>query len=145
MSSIIKIEGYNLKVEDGDNIEVEKHECGKCESYHTKLTVERKGEEVCVLGDERWLEGDKPEVFGGVLVDDNGIPWAEPKFEIHIIPNSAAGMYDGHYRGMCGKVLRNENNSPYNHYTGITFMSDLKFLKYPERVCEECKEIAGVK
>ena len=71
MSSIIEVQGRRLKVEDGDEIDVERHYCGRCDSEHTKVTVTRNGKEIAELGDDLTVDG-KDEVFGGVVVDKDG-------------------------------------------------------------------------
>lgn len=50
MSEIITVQGYRLKVETGDEIYVEKHMCGRCDSEHTKISVSRNGKEIASLG-----------------------------------------------------------------------------------------------
>lgn len=139
MSAIVIIEGYRLKLENGDEVEIERNECGRCESIHTKLTVTRDGKEIVCLGDGYTLF-DEDEVYGGVLVDkdDNVLP--DYHWVIHIIPKHGfAGMTEDklYYVGLCGEVL---DHSPVNKHDRITFAPSQLRRKDRERLCPKCME-----
>jgi len=140
MSEIITVQGYRLKVETGDEIYVEKHMCGRCDSEHTKISVSRNGKEIASLGDDITLYGED-EVYGGVFVDKDGNALPDPHWTVHIIPNDGGGMTADkmYYVGMCGEVL---NRSPENQHDRMTFPSEMRFIdsKHKNRICPECLE-----
>ena len=139
MAEIIIVQGRRLKVETGDEIEVEKRMCGKCEGEHTKIIVTRNGKEIASLGDYLTLYGED-EVFGGVIVDNGGNVLPDPHWMIHIVPNdvtkglTADKMY---YVGMCGFIFDHEHKED-----RITFPSDMRFIeaKNKDRICPKCLE-----
>lgn len=141
MSAIIIMDGYRLKLETGDEVEIERNECGRCETTHTKLTVTRDGKEIVHLGDGYYLYGED-EIYGGVAVDENDIPFPEYRWVTHIIPaHGFAGMTEDkmYYVGLCGEVL---NHSPTNKHDKITFaQSELTTVAERERICPKCWEI----
>ena len=144
MSEIIIVDGYRLKLETGDEIEIERHMCGRCECEHTKLTVTRNGKEIACLGDHITLDG-KDEVYGGVLVDkdDNVLP--DPHWVCHILRNDMSCMTEDKmsYVGICGKVL---DHAPENKHDRITFITRLGTIdstlrkEEKDRLCPKCLE-----
>jgi len=133
---MIIVNGYRLNLEDGDELDVFHHECGKC-GYHTEITVRRGNKEIASLGDAVRLLDMKDEVYGGVVVDKQGNTLPDPRRITHIIPNDKSGMTKDryYYVGMCGKVLRGDHN-----YTFITFPSNMSYLSKRERetLCKDC-------
>lgn len=143
MSEIIIIDGYRLKLETGDEIEIERHMCGRCECEHTKLIVIRNNKEIACLGDHITLD-NKDEVYGGVLVDGDNTVLPDPHWVYHILRNDASCMTKDqmYYIGMCGIVL---DHTPENKHDRITFItrlgtidSTLRKEKEKGRFCPKC-------
>jgi len=142
---IITVQNRRFKVEDGDEIYVEHHFCGRCDCYHTEVTLTRGGKEIAHLGDELTLEG-KDEVFGGVIVDKNGNVLPDPHWVTHLLANNNSCMTeDGmYYIGLCGIIL---DHSPDNEHDRITFLTRLGTIdstlrqKERDRLCPKCLEV----
>lgn len=144
MSVIITIDGYRLKLETGDEIEIGHHMCGRCDCEHTELIVTRNGKEIACLGDYITLHG-KDEVYGGVFVnkDDNILP--DPHWVCHILRNDKSCMTEDmmSYVGICGEVLDHANHQ---HDT-ITFITRLGTIdstlrkEDKDRLCSKCLEM----
>jgi len=131
----ITINGRKLRLIDGDEVDIENFECGRCESTHTKMVVTRSGKEIAKLGDGFTLYGED-ELYGGIIVDDNGKPLPNPHWIIHIVPNDKRAMTKDkrHYVGLCGKILDDKVNDR------MTFISEVRFIntKDRERICPKC-------
>lgn len=143
MSSIIEVQGRRLKVEDGDEIWVEKHYCGRCNSEHTKIIVTRNGKEIAELGDDLTVDG-KDEVYGGVVVDENGNALPDPHWVLHLLRNDKSCMTpDMYYVGICGKVLNEPDTRVRDRITWITRLNTIPSTLSKEerdRICPECLE-----
>ena len=134
----ITVNGFRLQLQENDEVELEKHFCGRCDSEHTRLTVTREGKEITRIGADITLEGED-EVYGGVVVDERGNVLPEYHWCIHIIPNDGTGMTKDRmsYIGMCGRIL---NHGPDTKHDRITFPSEIRFIeaKNKSRLCPEC-------
>jgi len=140
MSSIIRMQGRRFKLEDGDEIDIERYDCGRCGSEHTKITVTRNGKEICRVGDAITTAGrGEDELYGGVMVDEKGNVLPDPHWVVHIIPNDNTGMTPDkmHYVGMCGKVLDHAED---NKEDRITWLSEMRFIpkEHEDRLCKAC-------
>ena len=142
MSAIILINGYHLKVENGDILEVAHRYCAKCECSHTRITVTRNGKEIAVLGDDLTVEG-KDEIFGGVVVDENGVALPDPHWVYHILRNDISCMTEDkkHYVGICGKILDHKSETKHDRIIFLEDLGKIGLYKKQERLCPECMKI----
>jgi hypothetical protein len=128
MSDVI-VNGYKLRLHDKDEVQVREHDCGRCGSNHTELTVERNGKEITRIGDYITLH-DEDELFGDVALDDkyNTIP--EYKWKIHIVEKMTDDKL--HYLGYCGNIPNKKDR--------ISWKSDIRFIpkEHEVRLCPEC-------
>ncbi len=142
MSSIITVDGYRLKVETGDEIGFQTHNCGRCEDIHNRITVSRNNKEITSIGSDIRLSDDD-EIYGGVVVDVDGNVLPDPHWLIHIVSNDIAlGMTKDrlHYVGKCGKILDSSNRE---NRDVITFDHKLVSAKEAARICSGCLEAHG--
>lgn len=65
----IVLNGYHVNLQEGDDVCVSQHECGKC-GRHTEIEVRRDHERVAHFGDEVRLFDDNGEIFGDVVVPE---------------------------------------------------------------------------
>ncbi len=146
MSSIITIEGRRFKVETGDEIDIERYDCGRCGSEHTKITVTRNGKEICRVGDAITTAGrGEDELFGGVIVDKDGNVLPDPHWVLHLLRNDKSCMTEDRmsYVGICGKVL---DHAPDNEHDRISFITRLGTIdstmrrEEKDRICPKCLE-----
>jgi hypothetical protein len=147
-SIIITVQDRKLRLQDGDEIYVEKRMCGRCDSEHTKITVTRNSKEIAHLGDEFTTAKQEDEVYGGVVVDKDGSALPDPHWRLHIIPSTHPNKWDAegmtkdgmYYIGLCGTVL---DHSTSLEHDMITFPSNMSTMreKDKERLCKECREV----
>lgn len=141
MSEIVTVQGWRLKLETGDDVEIERNFCGCCSCEHTKLTVTRNGKEIASIGDDITLSGED-EVYGGIVVDkdDNVLP--DYHWICHIIPNDKNGMTVDkmYYIGLCGVVL---DHSPSHKHDRMVFPSNLQSIpnEDKDRICSRCLDV----
>lgn len=135
MSEIIEVQSRRLKVESGDKILVEQHECGKC-GTHTKITVTRNGKDIAVLGNDITLYGED-EIFGGVVVDEKDNVLPDPHWVVHILGKNCMTLDKLHYVGLCGAIVEGQNRMTFLNNRGNLdrFLDD----KEKERICPDCR------
>ena len=141
MSSIITVDGYRLKVETGDEIEFQTHNCGKCDDIHNRITVSRNNKEITRIGSDIRLSDDD-EIYGGVVVDVDGNVLPDPHWVVHFISNDIGlGMTKdrSHYVGLCGTVLETSKENR----DRMTFDHNQVSAKAAERFCSGCLEAYG--
>jgi len=134
----ITVDGIKLNLQEGDEVEINRHDCGRCDTEHTELIVYRGKIAIARVGDDVRLHGND-EQYGGVVLDEEGNPKAEHQWVTHIIPNDKSGMTEDryHYIGMCGTILTQEHPIKLDR---ITFTAYAPFKK-TDRICPECKKV----
>lgn len=136
---IVKIQGRRLKLEAGDEVWVEHHYCGRCDCDHIEITVSRNNKEIAKLGDEITLR-DKDEIFGGVVVDEDGNILPDPHWIVHILANDMSCMTSDklHYVGLCGSIVEGQDRMTFLRRT-----DNLSYLKKEEkkRLCLDCVRV----
>ena len=127
MSVKVTVNGYKLKVEDGDDIDITQRECGKCESNHTEVEIRRKGTRIARFGDDVYLHGDD-ETYGGTLLDEKGNPEPEHKAVVHL----AKGLTEDqmHNTTLCG--------SPIHRRDQLVWKPVEVSYRWKDRICSEC-------
>lgn len=132
---IVTINSNRLNLQESDEVEIEEHECGRCETTHTEITVRRNGKKIASLGEYITLGGED-EVYGGVIVDvdNNVLP------DYHSVTHIFSCMTEDrkYYAGMCGTVL---DHSPENSHDRMTSAPSHLTSKEKKRLCPKCLEI----
>ena len=142
---MVEIQGRRLNLQEGDEVWVEHHYCGRCDTFHSETTVTRNGKEITKLGDSITLEGED-EVFGGIVIDEKGNALPDPHWVIHILSNDESCMTEDklHYVGICGDLVNGASDRGQNR---IIFLNKNNSLdhnlleKEKERMCPKCKEV----
>lgn len=100
MNAIIQIQDKYVKVQDGDAIEIYSSSCDVC-GTHYEITVTRDWKLVASFGNAAELR--KREIYGGVVVDQNGTPLPEPEIVIHMIKHLSENKMS--FIGKCGATI----------------------------------------
>jgi hypothetical protein len=138
----ITINERELCLQDGDKVNTEQHDCGRCENIHTEMTVERDGKKIARLGDWFTTAKQEDELYGGVIIGNNGKPLPNPHWQIHIISNDmrlAMTADKRDYVGLCGLIL--DHSEKFKHDKIIFRPSETLISKDKERICSECLSV----
>lgn len=75
----VVINYIEMNLQEGDEVQIENHECGRCESTHTEVTVIRNNKQIAHFGEYVRLAGrqshplfPKGEIFGDVIEPKKG-------------------------------------------------------------------------
>lgn len=63
----VTINYIEMNLQEGDEVEIERHECGRCETTHTEVTVTRGRKTVAHCGDYVKYKLREDEIFGDVI------------------------------------------------------------------------------
>ena len=140
---IIKVNGYRLNVEQDDEISVQRSFCGKCEGDHTRITLSRNNKDIATLGDDLTLDSED-EIYGGVVVDENGNVLTEPHWLMHLLRNNKSCMTEDrrYYVGICGYVMDKKEDA--HKHDAIAWLEADDTINVREehrsRICPKCLE-----
>ena len=131
----ITINSIAMNLQENDEVGFQHHECGRCETTHLEVTVTRNKKEIAHFGEYVRLN-DEDEVYGGVVLDENGNVLPDYHWVVHIIPRTLGMTEDRmYYIGLCGTVL---DQKPENKHDRIAF--SLTDVQPKERICPKCLE-----
>ncbi len=136
---IVTINDKRLNLQEGDEVEIEQHPCGRCECDHVEFTVRRGGKIIARLGEYLTLHG-VDEVYGGVMVDNDGNILPDYHSVTHIVSNNNMGMTEDrkYWVGKCGQLL---GRSPGHEHDRMTFGPLHLTSEDCKRLCPKCLEI----
>ena len=65
----VVINGHTMNFQEGDEIEIQNIECGRCETTHQEITVTRAGKVIAHFGEYVRLTLGKKQIFSDVVED----------------------------------------------------------------------------